>query len=456
MSERNPMDELFRDKLYPHSMEPPMHLWDAIDAHNVAQAKMASRRRLIFYCATAIVSLALLFTLWRWTGQETRLPEPIKVQQEIQPIQPANPAQAEENTPTPLPEKKLPTEQNLAQVDGREKNRASQLIVAEQKRIDGARVKSNTTPGSRSIKEILESNATLHIVKNAAPLTQSDAASENATTVLPNNAANAIAERESSKSTPEANAEQWQDFAALNTRQAGLEFEPVLDLGEARPLYLPRTRGWRVYGELFGAMDQPLRSLEAREPEFEVYRQAREQTETVHAGYRASLRFSMISIDGVAVRSGLSYSNHRESFTYQQKTQYNSFQTVDIPVVIGYERNNVGKFTLSANAGVYVNMAFNQKGNFLSPDLNKVLDFSSKTPDAYPAFRNSLGVAWYGSLAASYPITPRLRLVLEPYVLHHTGSFTANDYAIDQRYQNWGIQVGLRKKINKYIYFAKP
>jgi hypothetical protein len=187
-----------------------------------------------------------------------------------------------------------------------------------------------------------------------------------------------------------------------------------------------------------------------------MYRQAREQSEAVQNGYRAALRFSMISIDGIAVRSGLSYSNHRETFTYQQQTQQNSFQTIDIPVEVGYERNNLGKFTLSANAGVYLNMTFNQKGNFLSPDLNRVLDFSSKTPDAYPAFRNSLGLAFYGSIAASYPITPRLRLVLEPYVLRHSGSFTANDYAIDQRYQNWGIQVGLRKKINKYIYFAKP
>lgn len=453
MSERNPMDDLFRDKLYPHSMEPPMHLWDAIDAHNGAQAKTANRRRLILYCATAIVFLAFLFTLWNWTGQETTLPEPIKAQRDIQPIQPAAPAKAEQNPPVALREKEMTTEQNLTQADSQEKASAPHLTGATQKGTDKALVESNTTAKPRSIKEILESNVTLHIHKNTAQATQSNSVPENATAVLPNEEAHAIVERGSAAA---ANAEPWQNFAALDTRQAALEFEPVLDLGEARPLYLPRTRGWRVYGELFGAMDQPLRSLEAREPEFEAYRQAREQTETVHPGYRASLRFSMISVDGVAVRSGLSYSNHRESFSYQQNTQSNSFQTVDIPVVIGYERNNVGKFTLSANAGVYVNMAFNQKGNFLSPDLNKVLDFSSKTPDAYPAFRNSLAVAWYGSLAASYPITPRLRLVLEPYILHHTGSFTANDYTIDQRYQNWGIQVGLRKKINKYIYFAKP
>jgi len=46
--------------------------------------------------------------------------------------------------------------------------------------------------------------------------------------------------------------------------------------------------------------------------------------------------------------------------------------------------------------------------------------------------------------------------VIEPYVLRNSGSFTANDYAIDQRYQNWGINIGIRKKINKYIYFVKP
>lgn len=452
MSERNPMDDLFRDKLSNHSMETPMHLWEAIDAHNVAQAKQTQRKRWFWYWTSAVLSLGLLVTLWIWAAQEEDVSEPIQIQQQIQPVQPAAPEQSEQNTPTALRETANSTEQHLAQTNHAEQTSTGQSTSAQklthsastsaQAKHQGvkfdAAVKFNPTPTFNEVENLTFGSKNINSEFIASATNHAEITGANAERVQ------------------ETSSGQWQNFMALDTRQTELDFVPVLDLGEARPLYVPRTRGWRVYGELVGAVDLPIRSLEAREPEFETYRQAREQTETVQPGYRATLRFSMISIDGVAVRSGLSYSNHRESFTYQQTAQSNSFQTIDIPVVLGYERNNLGKFTLSANAGVYLNMAFNQKGNFLSPDLNKVLDFSSKTPDAYPAFRNNLGVAWYGSIAASYPVTPRLRLVLEPYLLHHTGSFTANDYAIDQRYQNWGIQVGLRQKINKYIYFAKP
>lgn len=452
MSERNPMDDLFRNKLSNHSMESPMHLWEAIDAHNVAQAKQAQRKRWFWYWTSAVLSLGLLLTLWIWAAQEEETSEPVQTQQRIQPVQPAEPEKTEQSTPTALRETANSTEQNLAQTNHAEQTNASQSTSA-QKRTDIERTSAQAKHQGAKFDATAKPNLTL-IVNEAENLsTEPKNINSESTTSATDPVEIQNANAESAQVTTK---EEWQNFTALDTRQTELDFVPALDLGEARPLYVPRTRGWRVYGELFGAVDQPTRNLEAREPEFETYRQAREQTETVQSGYRATLRFSMISIDGIAVRSGLSYSNHRESFAYQQNTQSNNFQTIDIPVVLGYERNNVGKFTLSANAGVFLNMAFNQKGNFLAPDLNKVLDFSSKTPDAYPAFRNNLGVAWYGSIAASYPVTPRLRLVLEPYILHHTGSFTANDYAIDQRYQNWGIQVGLRQKINKYIYFAKP
>lgn len=446
------MDDLFRDKLFNHSMETPMHLWEAIDAHNVAQAKQAQRRRWFWYWTTGILSLGFLSTLWIWAGQKETTPEPVQTQQKIQAVPPAAPEPSEDNAPTALQEPAKTLEQNLAQTELAKQTYTSQSTTAKQTSstaTTNAPAKLETAKFDPTAKT--NSTPTVNAPQNLIPEAENTSSESIAST-----ADSAEILGVNAESDQETTREKWQNFTALDTRPTELEFTPVLDLGEARPLYQPRTRGWRVYGEGFAALDQATRSLEARETEFETYRQAREQTETVQSGFRATLRFSMISIDGIAVRSGLSYSNHRESFTYQQTTQSNSFQTVDIPVVLGYERNNVGKFTLAANAGVYLNMAFNQKGNFLSPDLNRVLDFSSKTPDAYPAFRNNLGVAWYGSIAASYPITPRLRLVLEPYLLHHTGSFTAKDYAIDQRYQNWGIQIGLRKKINKYIYFVKP
>lgn len=457
MSEHNPMDDLFRDKLYHHSMETPMHLWAALDARKTAQTKEAQRRRLAWYLTAAVLLLCLTGAIWMWAEQMDQQPEqvkPLKQAQSDTPIAALNPTektgreelQSASNIEDQRMEEKL-QEQSFGNyktavlMPNLDSRAAAQLNKA-------SKGQEHTAPIAPALNQDLKNT-----VPGENPSTVSAAPNLNTTASaeLPRE----LEAKSTASFTTEA-IEKIEKFNLLDSRNANVAYQPELGLDGGKLLYLPRTRGWRVYGELMAGMDVPSRTLEAREPEFELYRQAREQSEMVQNGYRAALRFSMISIDGIAVRSGLSYSNHREMFIYQQQAQQNSFQTIDIPVIVGYERNNLGKFTLSANAGVYLNMAFNQKGNFLSPDLNRVLDFSSKTPDAYPAFRNSLGVALYGSIAASYPITPRLRLVLEPYVLHHSGSFTANDYAIDQRYQNWGIQVGLRKKINKYIFFAKP
>lgn len=456
MSEHNPLDDLFRDKLYHHSMETPLHLWAALDARKTAQAKAAQRRRLAWYLTAAILLLSLTGAIWMWAEQMDNQPEqvkPLKQAQSDEPIAAINPAIA------------APYTQDQLTTDAEEEQMEKKLLEQSFGNYKTAVLMPNLD--SRAAAQLNKVSKGKDHSASIAPTLNQDLKNtvqgENPSTISASQKLNTVTapvpeetEASNTASFTTEETETIENFNLLDSRNANVAYQPELGLDGGKPLYLPRVRGWRVYGELMAGMDVPNRTLEAREPEFELYRQAREQSEAVQNGYRAALRFSMISIDGIAVRSGLSYSNHRETFSYQQQTQQNSFQTIDIPVVIGYERNNVGKFTLSANAGVYLNMAFNQKGNFLSPDLNRVLDFSSKTPDAYPAFRNNLGVALYGSIAASYPITPRLRLVLEPYVLHHSGSFTANDYAIDQRYQNWGIQIGLRKKINKYIFFAKP
>ena len=460
MSEHNPLDDLFRDKLYHYSMETPMHLWAALDARKTAQAKATQRRRLAWYLTAAILLLSLTGAIWMWVEQMDNQPEQVKPLKQtnsnepIAAISPATEASQTQDQLTAASEEQRMEEKLLEQSFGNYKtavlmpNLDSRAAAQLNKVSKGKEHSTSIAPTlNPDFKNTVQEEASFN---PSAPQNLNTAASAQ----VPGETEIKSTANTASLATEET--EKIENFKLLDSRNANVTYQPELGLDGGKPLYLPRVRGWRVYGELMAGMDVPTRTLEAREPEFELYRQAREQSEAVQNGYRAALRFSMISIDGVAVRSGLSYNNHRETFTYQQQAQQNSFQTIDIPVVVGYERNNVGKFTLSANAGVYLNMAFNQKGNFLSPDLNRILDFSSKTPDAYPAFRNNLGVALYGSIAASYPITPRLRLVLEPYVLRHSGSFTANDYAIDQRYQNWGIQLGLRKKINKYIFFAKP
>jgi hypothetical protein len=462
MSEGNPIDAIFRDRLYDHSMEPPMHLWGALEARRAAQVKQENRRKLGFWLLSAALLLCIGGAVLIWLTQKptdsagNTAPAPTQADAPVAQIQksPSNRGQlnadlkevetssaANLSVKNPVSKAELLADQKIAL--------AKNNVLKPENNASGSqpRSKSSHTPENISISA-QEQPAALLVLDKTAAATYAD---QSTTNQVMSSATNDTG----SPVVTEA-IEHLIDFSSIDSKTYAVVYEPSLGLDGGRPLTLPLPKGWRVYGELFGAVDVPTRTLKAREPEFESYRQAREQSEMVQTGQRMALRFSMISVDGIAVRSGLSYSIHRETFNYQQVKQNNRFQTIDIPVVLGYERNNVGKFTLSANAGVYVNMAFNQHGSFLSPDLNKVLEFSSNKPDAYPAFRNHLGLSWYGSVAASYPITPRLRLVIEPYVLRNSGSFTANDYAIDQRYQNWGINIGIRKKINKYIYFVKP
>ena len=462
MSEGNPIDAIFRDRLHDHSMESPMHLWGALEARRAAQVKQENRRKLGFWLLSAVLLLCISGAVLIWLTQKptdsagNTAPAPTQSDEPVAQIQksPSNSGQlnadlkgVETSSAANLSLKNPGSKAEL--LADQEIDLAKNKVVGTGHKASGSqpRSKSGHTPAPNSILALEQPAASLVSDKTSASIHADQSTANQVMSSETNDTESPVVVE---------NIQHLTDFSSIDSKAYSVVYEPSLGLDGGRPLTLQLPKGWRVYGELFGAVDVPTRTLKAREPEFESYLQAREQSETVQMGQRMALRFSMISIDGIAIRSGLSYSIHRETFNYQQVKQNNRFQTIDIPVILGYERNNVGKFTLSANAGVYVNMAFNQHGSFLSPDLNKVLEFSSNKPDAYPAFRNHLGLSWYGSVAASYPITPRLRLVIEPYVLRNSGSFTANDYAIDQRYQNWGINIGIRKKINKYIYFVKP
>ncbi len=63
MSERNPIDALFRDRLHDHSMEAPMHLWDALDARRTAQIKQKNRRKMGFWLTSAVLLLGTVGAL---------------------------------------------------------------------------------------------------------------------------------------------------------------------------------------------------------------------------------------------------------------------------------------------------------------------------------------------------------------------------------------------------------
>ncbi len=455
MNQRHPIDQVFQDRLQHHELEPPMHLFDKIDAQRqAAQGQEQRKKRWIYWSATALL-LLLGTALWFWVApndDQLDLFSP-----SIEHLVVAEKAQKSADQSTPAGSA---TEHQVVSATSDQASRnapsAQNEPVARLPKGDILQNKALPEAQLRTVSSALNTGQnTLDVdgAKLAGVESIKTEAGSFTITEVPSQTQNLATEASETQTEAEINRPLG-TWATITTKAPqALEMQP---LPVFAPLIKPKQRGWRVYGEGFAGFDFNGRSLEARAPEFETYREARQNAENIQDGFSSNLRFSMISIDGFAVRSGIRYAAYAEVVQLQGKEWTNRFRSVDIPMLLGYENNRIGQLTLSANAGVLLNMAFNQEGQFLAPDLSGPVEFSSKTPDSYPAYRNRLGLAYYGSVALSAPLSPTLRVVIEPYILRRPSSITYADYAIDQRNWNQGIQIGIRKKINKYIYFAKP
>jgi hypothetical protein len=227
------------------------------------------------------------------------------------------------------------------------------------------------------------------------------------------------------------------------------------------------------------------RNLYAKNPGDEPYVFLRNSTEALRSANTASLRLSLIAASGITLRGGIQVARFNELFSHsteKQEIQYiprrdagglvigtdtvfqtvrttngqmNRFQTIDIPLTLGFEFP-VGRANLGIHAGPVLNMAFYQRGKFLAEDGERIVDFSSSTPDAYPAFRNRLGMGFYGSINISYPLTPSLHLFAEPYLRVFPGAVTTADYPLEQRYRTQGVFIGVRKMMGPYWMNLRP
>lgn len=234
-------------------------------------------------------------------------------------------------------------------------------------------------------------------------------------------------------------------------------------------------RHW--YGELSTGTTTSLRDLHAREGEFIPYAASRAATESAQFSYNTELRLSIISPNGFAFRTGLNYTQLNDKFNYvnenekkiiitnvygsngqiisqdtsivtgtRRKITNNRFQLLDVPLILGYELN-YKDVTFAFNAGMYLNLSYQQKGDFLSPIDQEPTSFSSDEIDAYPAYRHQIGMGWYGSIGMYYRMNARTHVYLEPSLRMYTQSGTIDEYPLKQNYALGSLNIGLRRVI---------
>ncbi|GJM33064.1 MAG: hypothetical protein DHS20C18_20650 [Saprospiraceae bacterium] len=434
MSARNPIDAIFKDKLAHHSTEPPMHLWEKIDQ------KRSKRDRNVLYFRSTLVGLALLTTaaislfLIRQNQETTIQFLPIPQYGQV--------AQAEIEQPqtTSLATKLEITKQHTEST--KQKNRFPAPL-------NKATVKKEKQTLGQEIN--IEEAITIETEAGADEAIQS-----NNSFVLQN---------------------QWKspklEMPALDALQtssvSAFKFTDPTDCAKFN------KRPWRFFATFGGAIDLARRQLTPKDPDAAAYVATREGTELPFYTFTFDARVSVTSPIGLALTTGLDYTQINEKFDFldphaerteiitneygpngeilgtdtvlifgqREKITYNRYRILDIPLLVGYELD-FSHFSLEMKGGILLNIISRQKGDFLSPDDLQPISFTNDEPDAYPAFKQNIGLGYYGGISFNYKMNAGYQISFEPFFRVYPKSFTKEAFPVSQKYFLTGLQLGLK------------
>ena len=246
---------------------------------------------------------------------------------------------------------------------------------------------------------------------------------------------------------------------------------------EPQCVHFGQTSNLKFYVDAAFTPLWPSRSLSAKSPEHQQYADLREQTENPRLSFGAGARLSMVTDFGLALRSGVHFSQINEKFNYtdnseetititniygpggefirtdtivefgaHQQTARNRYRMIDIPLIIGYELRRKN-WTVAFNGGALINLSLDAQGEFYSPEEMQPLDFPSDNINTVPAYRENIGLGWFASIGLHYQLTEGLQVMVEPQFRYFPQSITHDDYVLDQRYFTSGLALGLRKQI---------
>jgi hypothetical protein len=449
MNNRHPLDEVFRHKLQGYEAEAPMHLWDKIaqqrDRQHWLLSWMKQHPPLAALAGALIVVGVLRLSLFVLQPGEAPALSSFPIL-----ASPEAPSPPTAGMPSPAT---LPAEQRGTRALASEESIATAAappVSASRPRQTAAAVLAQAAAGS----------ATQLAQRAAAPATAAAAPEVLASAAAP---------------------AQLEVPALLPTR---LEQSAARRPGWLGNLFSPEPRcanfgagPWQFYVDALVSPDLTFRNLQSRNPEYEHYLESRNETESYLFAFSSALRLSAVNQNGLAIRSGINYSQISEKFDYfsgseqivkyisrfdqqgnvigtdtiievgtRHKVTHNTYRMLDIPFLLGYEVGG-NKLKASVNAGAYLNLLFRQRGDFLSPQDMTPVSFDSSNPNAYPVFRQQVGLGWYGSVGFAFQAGQNLQFLVEPHFKLFPRPVTLDQFVLEQRYLTTGIFVGLRAQL---------
>ncbi|MDX1407016.1 MAG: hypothetical protein R3330_02755, partial [Saprospiraceae bacterium] len=223
------------------------------------------------------------------------------------------------------------------------------------------------------------------------------------------------------------------------------------------------------------------KSMTSRSEGVRDYILSRDTTEFNRLGFHIGARAAYHHPSGFFARAGIQYTQLNERFDYENgsstqtiittdtiydamgnvvdivldtvvttgtriKKTYNRFHFVDVPVLLGYQMENLD-WAYGIQAGPVFNVAFARKGDILAPNGVPGSFSDQQSSDYHAVFKDQLGLSIYGSIYAQKRIGEALYAFIEPHVLHRLKSITLDSYPIDQRQTSMGLSLGVRLKL---------
>lgn len=229
----------------------------------------------------------------------------------------------------------------------------------------------------------------------------------------------------------------------------------------------------RFYIDVYYAPELTTKSIKGKAPIYDKYAMLRRSDEKFAVSYSIGSRGSVVFENGLALRTGLSYSVIKENFNYlngeikktvivpnpitnKNDTTYtvepiisssrNYYKFYDMPFVVGYERE-LRDFVFSVNAGVGINLAARQEGIIYLNETKAYYKLGSRSDAVSNIYKQNVGLSLLFNFGLNYRLNQRMRLLIEPSFRYYAQGLTSKDYVLDHKSLQTGLMLGLRYKV---------
>ena len=168
-------------------------------------------------------------------------------------------------------------------------------------------------------------------------------------------------------------------------------------------------------------------------------------------GSAAAIRIVLLYESGWNLRTGVDFQRiggPNPSFRFIETTgrPINRLNQVSIPVLIGYEWNS-NRIRWNIHGGISANVHAWQRGHYVTRTGSYQRMHARNQPGFMQTYRTLVGTSLVGGVGANLPLWSGYRLVLEPQYRHYLGNFTNGDFVLEHTHRNFGLMIGLRKRL---------